>query len=842
MNSYACVRLKKSKTYSALGGVALIALLSSSSWLQALKSPEEMEEANHVRCLWHLDEKAHREAALETLKKSALTGKWQAHLRYLKKVAEFLKEDPSYNPVPATMGSSMGASQSDESPTTFFESLHSQALSNLSSSELSPFEREFEGIRLNFFYDRVTKRLSGETEGPVNEDVISSLRALQSTPGINKGLLFRIRFFQNYYLSDNPDTDKLEDMAERAMYEGNRSPSQEERASLGRLAARIHFKLAESVPSNIDPQKRKSRREYRFRKSSNFGNPLAKFHLAEIYNNENSGFYNAQDAFELYIDSANDDCPLASHKLASFFESGNEKLHISQDQEKALEWHRRASKTHPFSQYTLGKHLLEQGQSENVEEGLHLVRQSAEHRYSSAQLLLGQYYKEGQFVDQNPDLAFHWLNRAAEQDEIPAYYPTAYAFEKGIGTEVNYEKALKFYKLAAKYDDPNALLRLGKLFLNGRGMETPSEVMALSYFQQASQHGSVDSRYHLGMMHLLGRGMEKPNLDLAFSLLKEAADEGHEKASEKVGILSQFRLGTTQNFEEVRKAYEKSNTANSLYHLGRLYKRGLGVERDPLHALSLWEQAADLGNPFAAYRAGKAYLKMWKENNEGGAGLWEEGADDAQKAYRYLNQASEFLPDAMYLLGYLQKKGIGCDEDAILAMESYKKAAERGHVDAQFKVGLYVEVCANEGWESESFSWYEKAALQGHEKAQSARFRFHFEGIGCPSNIDLAFNSFGSDENQINPSKLNALKQLIRERRHEQSLKFIEQKADKDNIPALLFMAKITEEGVLVPQDTSKAISLYQRAWEKGNRSAYLRLKDLEQGHVLKTLGIKISL
>ncbi|MBY0500373.1 MAG: hypothetical protein K2P93_00010 [Alphaproteobacteria bacterium] len=31
-------------------------------------------------------------------------------------------------------------------------------------------------------------------------------------------------------------------------------------------------------------------------------------------------------------------------------------------------------------------------------------------------------------------------------------------------------------------------------------------------------------------------------------------------------------------------------------------------------------------------------------------------------------------------------------------------------------------------------------------------------------------------------------------------------------------------------------------AWRKGDRSAYLRLKDLERAHVLKTLGIEISL
>ncbi|KAB2831892.1 MAG: hypothetical protein F9K49_09010, partial [Caedimonadaceae bacterium] len=225
INSYARARLKKAKTYSALGRVALITLLSSSSLLHA-KTEEEIEEANHVRCLWHLDKKVHREVALETLKKSALTGKWQAHLRYLKKAADFLKEDPSYRPVPATTENPAGPSQSEENSCAFFENLHTQALSNLSSSELSPPEKNFETIRLNFFYDRVKKQLSGEAEGSVNEEIISSLRTLQLTPDINKRLLLRIRFFQNYYLSNNPDKETLEEIADIAIDTASTSESQ----------------------------------------------------------------------------------------------------------------------------------------------------------------------------------------------------------------------------------------------------------------------------------------------------------------------------------------------------------------------------------------------------------------------------------------------------------------------------------------------------------------------------------------------------------------------------------------------------------------------------------------
>ena len=513
LNSYIVAHQKKNRLYSAVGGVALMALLSSSSLGYAVRS-EEQEEGSRVACLWHVGEKAHRLAALEILKKNALTGKWQASLRYLKRTAEFLKEDPSYNPL--GRGASSGPSQSDESPFSFFDNLHTQALHHLASSDLSEPEKGFETLRLGFFYDRVKKRLSRQAEDPLNESILSSLRTLQSTPDVSKELLLRVLFFQNYGLTHTPGSDKLDDLADNIMDEASKSSCEKERDSLRRRAARIHFKLAESVPLDVDPKKRQSQREYRFRKSATLGNSLAKFFLAEIYNDKSSGFYNAEDAFERYVESANEGCSLAAHKLATISETGNEKLHIPQDPIKALEWHRRASQNHPASQYALGKHLLEQDQTDTMEEGLGLIRQSAEHGYSPAQLLLGQYYKDGRFVDPNPELAFYWLNEAAEQGEPGAYYPTAYALEKGRGVDVDDGRALKFYKLAAKYDDPNALLRLGKLSLYGLGTEKPSEDMALDYFQQAQRLGSKEAKYYVGRMTLLGQGLPKPDPTEAF--------------------------------------------------------------------------------------------------------------------------------------------------------------------------------------------------------------------------------------------------------------------------------------------------------------------------------------
>lgn len=91
MNLYTCVRLTKGKTYSALGGIALLALLSSSSLLHAIP-PEEIEEAKHVGCVRHLEEKASRKAALETLEKKCTYWRMESQTKVFKKSSRISHE------------------------------------------------------------------------------------------------------------------------------------------------------------------------------------------------------------------------------------------------------------------------------------------------------------------------------------------------------------------------------------------------------------------------------------------------------------------------------------------------------------------------------------------------------------------------------------------------------------------------------------------------------------------------------------------------------------------------------------------------------------------------------
>ena len=74
----------------------------------------------------------------------------------------------------------------------------------------------------------------------------------------------------------------------------------------------------------------------------------------------------------------------------------------------------------------------------------------------------------------------------------------------------------------------------------------------------------------------------------------------------------------------------------------------------------------------------------------------------------------------------LQKNG----EEA-KALHWYRKAAEKGHKDAQWKLGEYYY---NSGYYEPAVEWYRKAAKQGHQDAQFKLGKCYYYGTGVPKN------------------------------------------------------------------------------------------------------------
>lgn len=86
----------------------------------------------------------------------------------------------------------------------------------------------------------------------------------------------------------------------------------------------------------------------------------------------------------------------------------------------------------------------------------------------------------------------------------------------------------------------------------------------------------------------------------------------------------------------------------------------------------------------------------------------------------FYRAAEQGHADAQFNLGLLYANGEGVEQDMHQAVELFKKAAEQGHVDAENNLGaLYYMGDGVDRDEDKAIEWFEKAAAQGNEEAKA---------------------------------------------------------------------------------------------------------------------------
>jgi hypothetical protein len=177
----------------------------------------------------------------------------------------------------------------------------------------------------------------------------------------------------------------------------------------------------------------------------------------------------------------------------------------------------------------------------------------------------------------------------------------------------------------------------------------------------------------------------------------------------------------------------------------------------------------------------------------------------------YQKAADQGHAEAQYNLGMLYERGDGVPMVLSVATELYQKAADQGHVEAQFHLGwLYEGVKGVPMDLGKSVELYQKAADQGHAKAQI---------------------------------RLGGLYQVKRSGVPQQDLRkaaeLYQKAANQGNAWGQVSLAELYERGWGMPQDLRKAAELYQKAANQGLAFAQAHLGLLyENGTgVLKNLG-----
>ena len=156
------------------------------------------------------------------------------------------------------------------------------------------------------------------------------------------------------------------------------------------------------------------------------------------------------------------------------------------------------------------------------------------------------------------------------------------------------------------------------------------------------------------------------------------------------------------DYGKARREFEaaaKEGDHEAQFHLGEMYRRGLGVKASPPLALK-WYRAAAEGEHAGAI--GELGILKWNEGDEEGCRTLLQRSAGAGYAR------------AQYALAYCF-----VSQPMVERAEWYRKAAEQGHADAQKRCAdmLKEGIAGGKPDLEAAEAWYRKAAEQGHPEA-----------------------------------------------------------------------------------------------------------------------------
>ena len=140
-------------------------------------------------------------------------------------------------------------------------------------------------------------------------------------------------------------------------------------------------------------------------------------------------------------------------------------------------------------------------------------------------------------------------------------------------------------------------------------------------------------------------------------------------------------------------------------------------------------------------------------------GVMAQEGDELAIATRLANAGQ---PAGYYRLGRVYELGRDVEKDLFEAARQYQVAAEQGHVEAQYSLGLILSGAVPDSPHNarKSFSWYRKAAEQNHPMAAYFLAMCFESGNGTEKSSELAFEWYRRAATGGNSAAMNALARM----------------------------------------------------------------------------------
>ena len=220
------------------------------------------------------------------------------------------------------------------------------------------------------------------------------------------------------------------------------------------------------------------------------------------------------------------------------------------------------------------------------------------------------------------------------------------------------------------------------------------------------------------------------NYDEAYEWWEKAAAKNHAGAIARLANRYEDGDGVKQDYARALQLYKKADALGDWHvrcKIAEMYYEGRGVKKDVSEAAKWWrikdyaklKSGAEKGNVADQISLGDMYIKETEYTSEAKSSCIGSVFKEARKWYR--RAAEKGNPEAQFKLAQNTRwSSIGPDEkESLIWLE---KAAEQGHTDAQIHLaGRYWrgERGANQDHEKAIY-WFKKAAIHGSVGSQKA--------------------------------------------------------------------------------------------------------------------------
>lgn len=393
---------------------------------------------------------------------------------------------------------------------------------------------------------------------------------------------------------------------------------------------------------------------------SKSGNVLAIHYLGKLHSTDKLGAKDEKKSLRYYSEALKGflEVEPSSKKLKPYVQYRIGKMYCygsgtEQNYQKAFEWFERSARQkNKFAQFSLANlYYYGNGVEKDFSQAFLWYQRSSSQGQPYASYAIAQMYSKGESVEKDEMKARNYYMKALagfleleskEQADDNLYYKLGSMFKKGLGTDIDMDRAIDYFKRSAEMNNKNGLYEYGKALLLGEHIPQDKE-KAVKLLEKAIKLENINAKRFLALEYISGEHLDQ-DIDKGFAMLTECADSGDNFACYKLGKIYFKGDIVLQDLDKAEK-YLLSAEDNEFtqYAFGKLY---LQKEKyDILKAVDCFEKSADK-NVWSSYQLGRLYLfgaeGLEKDKTKAVEWLTKSANNGNEYAQNMLNNMAQF--------------------------------------------------------------------------------------------------------------------------------------------------------------------------------------------------------